>query len=221
VKGPTRAQLLAYALVRNFLVGFSRLYWRLTITGKEHLPDGPYVVAPVHRSNIDTVLVAGISRRRLRYMGKDALWKYRLPGWIISALGAFPVKRGAVDRAALRTCLEVLAQGEPLVVYPEGTRRTGSLVGDISEGAAYLALRAGVPLVPVGIGGSERAMKKGSPLLRPVKTALVIGPPIPLPGGEGSARAPRRVVHEVTDHLRGELQRLLDEAQARAGVAPR
>lgn len=218
MKGPTRVEQLAYAIVRGILVGFSRVYWRLTITGKEHLPRGAYVVAPVHRSNIDTVLVAGLSWRRQRYMGKDALWKYRLPGRIISALGAFPVKRGAADRAALRTCLEVLATGEPLVIYPEGTRRSGPVVGDISEGAAYLALRAGVPLVPVGIGGSERAMRKGSPLLRPVKTAVVIGPPIPLPTGEGSTRAPRRVVHQVTEQLRAELQRLLDEAQAKAGV---
>ncbi|MGH9282645.1 MAG: lysophospholipid acyltransferase family protein, partial [Acidimicrobiales bacterium] len=195
MKGPTGAQLFAYRIVRNILVGFSRVYWRLTITGKEHLPDGPYVVAPVHRSNIDTVLVAGISRRRLRYMGKDALWRFRPFGWVISALGAFPVKRGSADRAALRTCLEVLGLGEPLVVYPEGGRRSGASVGDISEGAAYLALRAGVPLVPVGIGGSERAMTKGSPLLRPVRTAVVIGPPIPLPVGEGPSRAPRRVVH--------------------------
>ena len=218
MRGPTPAQRLAYAIVRGILVGFSRIYWRLSITGKEHLPDGPYVVAPVHRSNIDTVLVAGITTRRMRYMGKDALWKYRLPGWIISALGAFPVKRGTADRSALRTCLEVLTQGEPLVVYPEGGRRSGSLVGDISEGAAYLALRAGVPLVPVGIGGSERAMAKGSPLLRPVKTAIVIGPPIPLPAGEGAARAPRRVVHEVTGQLRDSLQQLMDQAQAKAGV---
>ncbi|MGH9178910.1 MAG: lysophospholipid acyltransferase family protein [Acidimicrobiales bacterium] len=218
MKGPTPAQRLAYAIVRGSLVGFSRIYWRLTITGKEHLPDGPYVVAPVHRSNIDTLLVAGITTRRLRYMGKDSLWKYRLPGWMISALGAFPVKRGVADRAALRTCLEVLSHGEPLVIYPEGGRRSGPVVGDISEGAAYLALRAGVPLVPVGIGGSERAMTKGSPVLRPVKTALVIGPPIPLPTGEGAARAPRRIVREVTEQLRDSLQDLLDQAQGKAGV---
>ncbi|MGH9282728.1 MAG: hypothetical protein ACRD0S_07295, partial [Acidimicrobiales bacterium] len=69
------------------------------------------------------------------------------------------------------------------------------------------------------IGGSERAMTKGSPLLRPVRTAVVIGPPIPLPVGEGPSRAPRRVVHEVTEQLRADLQGLLEQAQAQAGVA--
>ena len=217
---PPLGQRLLYRVCRNFLVAFSMTYWRLRIHGKEHVPDGPFVLAPVHRSNIDTPLVAGVtpSTRRLRYMGKDTMWKHRAPGWLFTGLGGFPVKRGTADRVAMRLCLDVLAGGEPLVVFPEGGRRSGPVIGEISEGAAYLSIRAGVPILPVGIGGSERAMTKGSWVLRPVRTAVVIGPPLyPPPPPEDGKRAPRRTVHELTERLRAELQRLFDEAQARAG----
>lgn len=214
----TPTQLQLYRVCRNALVGFCKVFWRLEVHGQEHLPEGAYVLAPVHRSNIDTPLVAGVTTRRLRYMGKDSMWRLRAPGWLFSALGAFPVKRGTADRAALRRCLEVLAEGEPLVVFPEGGRRSGPVVGEISEGAAYLAIRAGVPLVPVGIGGSERAMAKGSKIVRPVPTAVVVGPPLLPPEGQvKDGHAPRRAVRELTERLREELQRLFDDAQARVG----
>lgn len=215
--GPTLGQRVLYRVARNFLVILSMTYWRLRFVGKEHVPEGPFVLAPVHRSNIDTPLVAGVTRRRLRYMGKDSMWRHRAPGWLFTGLGGFPVKRGTADRAAMRLCLEVLAGGEPLVVFPEGGRRSGPVIGEISEGAAYLAIRAGVPIVPVGIGGSERAMTKGSWVMRPVRTSVVIGPPLyPPPAPEGAKRAPRRIVHELTEQLRAELQRLFDEAKTRA-----
>lgn len=211
-----RAQLLLYRVCRDALVGLCRAFWRLRVDGAGHLPEGPFVLAPVHRSNIDTPLVAAVTRRRLRYMGKDAMWRYRLPGWLFSALGAFPVRRGTADRAALRRCLEVLAEGEPLVVFPEGGRRSGPVVGELSEGAAYLAVRAGVPVVPVGIGGSEGAMPRGSWRPRRVRVHVVVGPPLRPEATAG--RASRRAVRELTDRLRAELQRLFDEATERAGA---
>lgn len=212
-----RGQLLFYRVVRNLLVAFCRLYWRETVEGTERVPDGAFVLAPVHRSNIDTPLVAAVTKRRLRYMGKEEVWKYRLPAWVLTALGGFPVRRGVADRDALRRCVEVLRGGEPLVVFPEGTRQSGPLVQPLYEGAAYLATRTGVPIVPVGIGGSERAMPKGSRVLRPVKVHLVVGEPLRPATGEGQGRASRRAVHELTERLRAELQRLFDEARARAG----
>lgn len=216
---PTLGQRLLYKVARNFLVIVSMTYWRLRFKGRELVPDGPFVLAPVHRSNIDTPLVAGVTGQRLRYMGKDSMWKHAAPGWLFTALGGFPVKRGTADRVAMRQCLDVLAGGEPLVVFPEGGRRSGPVVEDISEGAAYLAIRAGVPIVPVGIGGSERAMTKGSWKMRPVRCSVVIGPPLyPPPAPTDGKRAPRRAVHELSERLRGELQRLFDEAQARAGA---
>jgi 1-acyl-sn-glycerol-3-phosphate acyltransferase len=218
VKRLTRVQVVWYDIVRNVVAGFCRLFWRLRVDGAEHVPlDGPFILAPVHRSNIDTPLVCAISGRRLRYMGKDAMWKYRWSAWFFTSLGGFPVRRGSADREALRSCLEVLAGGEPLVMFPEGTRQSGPLVDTLFDGAAYVAIRAGVPIVPVGIGGSEAAMPRGARMIRPVRVTMVVGPPMyPEPGGSG--RASRRAVRQLTDRLAKELQGLYDEAQVKAGA---
>jgi 1-acyl-sn-glycerol-3-phosphate acyltransferase len=221
VKGlGTRAELAWYGLVRGLIEVFARLFWRLSVVGKEHVPaTGPFILAPVHRSNVDTPLVSGVTRRRLRYMGKDAMWRYPWSARFFTSLGGFPVHRGTPDREAMRKCEEVLAGGEPLVMFPEGTRQSGPLVAEMFDGVAYVALRQGVPIVPVGIGGSEGAMPKGAHMVRPVKLTLVVGEPIPVPPRAPGERVPRRAVRELTERLRTELQALFDEAQVRAGAA--
>lgn len=216
----SRAELAAYALVRGIAVGFSRLWWRLEIVGSENLPaEGAFVLAPVHRSNADSLVVAGLTKRRLRYMGKHTLWKYQWLGRIFTALGGFPVRRGAADREALRKCAEVLAGGEPLVIFPEGTRQAGPEVQAMQEGAAYLAARAGVPIVPVGIGGTEHALVKGSKKVRRVRVVVVAGTPLVPPPNEG--RVPRSSIARLTEELRGHLQDLFDQAQKLSGSPER
>jgi len=130
-------------------------------------------------------------------------------------MGAFPVRRGTADREALRQCMEVIREGEPLVLFPEGTRQSGPIVQPLFEGAAFVAGRTQVPIVPVGIGGSERAMPKGSKVIRPVKVVMVVGAPLdpPAPATEGG-RPSRRAVHEVTERLHAEIQALFDAAQS-------
>ena len=205
--------MIVYRVVHALIALVSRAYWRLTIEGRENVPvNGAFVLAPVHRSFIDFALVSGVTKRRMRYMGKDSLWKVSLFGKLCSALGAFPVLRGAADRVALRRSIEVLEGGEPLVLFPEGTRRFGPTIEHLFEGAAYVASRAGVPVVPVGIGGSERAMRKGQKLPRPVKIHIVVGKPL-YPSTTEDGRASRRAVHELTEQLKTELQRLFDQAE--------
>jgi 1-acyl-sn-glycerol-3-phosphate acyltransferase len=205
-----------YGFVRAVVAAFCRLFWRLRVDGAENLPEsGSYIVAPVHRSNIDFAIVAALTKRRLRYMAKDSLWKYGL-GRIWEALGAFPVRRGSADREALRRCIEVIESGEPLVLFPEGTRQIGPDVQPLFDGAAYVAARTGVPVIPVGIGGSERAMPKGSKMLRPVRVHVIIGKAMEPPSADGGGRIPRRGVREMTATLKGEIQALFDEAQQAA-----
>ncbi len=207
-----------FSLLRPLGVSLVRLYWRVSVRGREHVPPtGAYIIAPVHRSNIDVFVVPTITRRRIRFMAKDSLWKVKAFGWLVEALGAFPVHRGTADREALRQSQAVLEAGEPLVLFPEGTRQSGPEVQPLFDGAAYLAARLGVPIVPVGIGGSERAMRKGSKLVRPVKVAVVVGPPLHPEARPDGGRVPRRAVRELTEQLHAELQRLFDQAQAAAG----
>lgn len=211
--------MILYRAVRALIALVSRTYWRLTIEGRENIPaSGAFVLAPVHRSFIDFALVSGVTKRRMRYMGKDSLWKISIFGKLISMLGAFPVRRGAADREALRLSIELLKRGEPLVLFPEGTRRFGPTIEELFDGAAFVSTRAGVPVVPVGIGGSERAMRKGKKLPRPVKIHIVVGKPL-YPAAPQDGRASRRAVHELTAQLQVELQRLFDEAEQKVATA--
>ena len=83
---------------------------------------GPFILAPVHRSNIDTPLVSAVTRRRLRYLGKDSLWKYRWSAWFFDTMGGFPVHRGTPDREAMRWAEEALAYNGLVLAWPELTR---------------------------------------------------------------------------------------------------
>jgi 1-acyl-sn-glycerol-3-phosphate acyltransferase len=217
VSEPSRAELRWYAVARGIVEIFCRVFWRVTVTGKEHVPAGPFVLAPVHRSYVDTLFCGCVTRRRVRFMGKDSLWKYRWSGRFVSSLGAFAVHRGMPDREALRACEDAIRNGEPVVIYPEGERKAGPTVLPLRDGAAFVAARTGVPILPVGIGGSEWAMPKGARFLHPVKVAIVIGPPLPAPTRTDGARVPRRQVTQLSDDLHAELQRLFDEALTRAG----
>ena len=145
----------------------ARVWLRVEYHGLEHVPtDRPFILAPVHRSNIDFLLAAGCARRRQRFLAKDTLWK---PGFGVlwSALGGIPVARGTADREALHACQAVVEAGEPLVMFPEGTRQAGPVVEELFDGPAFIQARTGAPIVPVGIGGSDKAMRKGAKVIRP------------------------------------------------------
>jgi len=209
---------LAYQVVRAMVATFTRLYTRMTIVGRENIPKtGAFVLAPVHRSYVDTPIACCLTRRRLRYMGKDTLWKKRWSGWTLSVLGGFPVSRGTADREALKRCVAVLETGQPLVLFPEGERKSGPVVQPLFDGAAYVALRAGVPIVPVGIGGSERVMPKGARFVYPRKVHVIIGEPIQPEVQTDSGRVPRSAIHRASEELHTRLQELFDEAQAKIG----
>jgi 1-acyl-sn-glycerol-3-phosphate acyltransferase len=205
-------RLVAFALRTAF-----RAWFRLTTTGMHHVPEeGPFVLVPVHRSNLDTVLMSVVPRR-LRFMGKDSLWRVRWAASLLSALGGFPVSRGEPDRDALSRTIAFLEAGEPVVLFAEGERKAGPVVQPLYDGAVYVAARTQVPIVPVGIGGSERAMQKGRRWIAPVKVHVVIGPAIDPPARSASGRVPRRAVQTATEDLRRVLQDLFDEARVAAG----
>ena len=208
---------IAYSLVRNLLFILSKLWFRVSVSGREHLPrSGPYIIAPVHRSNIDTPLSAFVTRRRVRFMGKDSLWKQKQVGAFLSLLGGFPVSRGTADLEALKRCVSVLDAGEPLVMFPEGTRQSGPKLHPLFEGPAYVALKRGVQIVPVGIGGSERVMRKGSKMIWPHKCHVTIGEAISVEHG-GTGRVDRERMTQITGELAARLQVVFDDARRRAG----
>jgi 1-acyl-sn-glycerol-3-phosphate acyltransferase len=202
-----------YRVLRSILEAFCRVVWRMEVRGRERLPvTGPFVLAPVHRSYVD-FLVAGTSVPRvMRFMAKDSLWRVRWFGRFLERMGAFPVDRERADRGALRNCEEALAHGDPVVMFPEGRRREGDVVEDVQQGPAWVACRNRVPLVPVGLGGTDRAMPIGSKLIRPARITVVIGEPI-FPDVPATGRVRRHQVEAVSRELTEAVQRCYDEAR--------
>lgn len=214
--GNSRWSLFTYTVFRTVICGFTRVFTRLRIEGAENLPtSGAYVLAPVHRSYVDTPIVACVTRRRIRFMGKAEVWDTGWAGWLASTLGAFPVSRGTADREALKRCITALEGGEPLVLFPEGERKDGPALQPLFDGAAYVAARAGVPIVPIGIGGSARVMPRHTKMIHPAKVRVVIGKPIHVELG-ATGRYSRAAITEVTTELSSELQRLFDLAESQA-----
>lgn len=202
-----------YRIVRSAVAGVVRVVWRVRVRGAEHLPRaGAYILAPSHRSMMDIPLLATVTADRIRYMGKEQAFKVPLLGRAFRALGSFPVARDGTDRGPLRIALKILAEGDPLAVYPEGTRQHGPAIADLHEGAAYLSIRAQVPIVPVGIAGSEEILRARPRRWRPGfgRVVVVVGEAIVPPPRDGVVK--RDTVRELTGTLHKELQQVLDDA---------
>jgi 1-acyl-sn-glycerol-3-phosphate acyltransferase len=168
-----------YALVRSMLVPFLRAYFRMRISGAEHIPaSGSAIIAPNHKSFWDSFFVAIATPRHVRFMGKTELFAGRW-GRLLVRLGAFPVRRGEADQDALDTAREVLCQGGLLALFPEGTRvRDPEALGVPRRGAGRLALESGAPLVPAAITGTDRLF--AGPLPKPKRVQVAFAEAIPV-----------------------------------------
>ena len=195
------------------------LYFRAYARQSGRLPaEGAVIISPVHRSNLDVPLLGGTSPRRLRYLAKGSLFKSRFWTWMLIVVGGFPLDRDVrADRGALKAALSVLERGEALVVFPEGERKSGPWVYPMLDGAVWLSAKAGAPILPVGIGGSERALPKGANIPKPTKIVYHYGELIPAPSNPDGSRVGRKQMRQHSQHLREVLQRLFDEAQELAG----
>ncbi len=213
-----RAPALVYRVVKASLRLLCFAYFRVRVHRPDEIPrSGAVIVAPNHRSFIDFLVVGTTAtRRKAFFMAKDDLWNSRLLGKLLETFGAFPVNRAGADRLALDRAQAVLEQGELLILFPEGTRRSGPKIEQLHEGAAFLAARTGAPIVPVGVGGTSAAMPKGAHVPRPVRVRLEVGRPIAPPERGGRGRVARSKVHAVTEQLRSELQDLYDQAESSA-----
>lgn len=204
-----------YRFARAVVLSLCKVLFRVRVSGREHVPpSGAYIVAPTHRSILDVPFTAFITRRTIRFLAKDELFSTGIGRRLFTALGAIRVERGTADRSALRALEEALLDGSPVAVFPEGTRVSGLRVASLFDGAAYLAVKLQVPIVPVGIGGSEGILPKGKRFPRIRRVAVVVGRPIEPP--EPTTRARRAAAAKLTDELAAELQRVFSEALERA-----
>jgi len=172
-----------YRIIGTLSVPVVRGLYRLRARGLEHVPEGGFVLAANHTSNFDPwpLGIPFLPERQLRFMAKAELFNPVLTP-ILRAGGAFKVRRGEGDVDAMRTAVELVREGEIVVMFPEGTRQRKGLVkkhrARPHTGAARIALTAGAPLVPAAIGGTDRLLRLG-----PLRVAY--GPPLDLSDLDG------------------------------------
>ncbi len=197
---------LVYRTSKGVLRVLLRLLFRMEVRGQEHEPlHGPVLVVSNHWSALDPPVLGCALRRPVHFMAKEELFRIPLLRTWMRAVGTFPVRRGEPDRAAIRTALELIRRGEAVVIFPEGTRNPRGYLLPAEPGAAFLALRARVPLLPVGIVGTLEAMPKGAWIPRPRRIEVRIGRPFSLddlpPDREALDLASDRIMWAIADLL--------------------
>jgi glycerol-3-phosphate dehydrogenase (NAD(P)+) len=185
-------------VVRMILTPFFLVYLRMQRLGREHIPAaGPVILASNHRSFFDPFVIGTMTRRPVYYVAKKELFTYsRLVSWLLNALGAFPVDRGAGDQETIETAKVILGRGEIVLMFPEGTRTRPGALGKPRRGVGRLALETGAPVVPIAIIGTEDIRRGWR--IRPRKVRLRAGGPLHFPKVDNASPA---LAGAVTDRI--------------------
>ncbi|MBI3393353.1 MAG: 1-acyl-sn-glycerol-3-phosphate acyltransferase [Nitrospirae bacterium] len=204
-----------YRFVRTVIRLAAAVLFRIRVRGQENIPDsGGAIIAANHASYLDPPIVGGSIRRQLRYMAAEELFRIPVFGPLIRSVGSFPVKRGEDDRSALREAVRQLKRGHLLLVFPEGTRSVDGELGEGKAGIGFIALHAGVPVIPAFVRGAREALPRGRWWVKPVRVTVRFGPPIappegPVPRGE----AARQAYQAVADRVMREIAKLRDRSE--------
>ncbi len=184
-----------YWLGRAIVQPVLHVYFRMRRTGLQHVPKhGPVIFAANHRSFLDPVVIATLTRRPVYFVGKKELFVHPVVGWLLSRLGAFPIDRGAGDHQAMDTARRILERGDCMVMFPEGTRTRPGPLGTPHRGVGRLALQTGAPVVPVAVFGTEDVRRGWR--IRPRRISVRCGPPLHFPRVENPSMTSAGAVTE-------------------------
>jgi 1-acyl-sn-glycerol-3-phosphate acyltransferase len=182
------------------------LYFRGRVYGAEQVPTtGGVVVVANHASDFDPPLLSAAVRRPVSYMAKEELFNVPVLSQAIRLYGAYPGKRGSADRSAIREALKQLDQGWAVGIFLQGTRTVDGRIPEPKIGAALIAAKAQVPLLPVSLWGTQHIFKKGTAIPRPVPLTIRIGAPIAPPSSTD-----REGLDAITAQCTTEIHRLHD-----------
>jgi 1-acyl-sn-glycerol-3-phosphate acyltransferase len=196
-----------YYVCRLIVKTLFLLLTRWQIKGRENIPSqGPVLIVANHLHLADPPLLVVSLGRRVMFMAKKELFHFRVIGYFIRGLGAFPVNRGQLDRKALRQVHQILADGQALVLFPEGTRSKTAQLQTAFPGVALIASRSGVPIIPVGITGTEKIKGMVWVLHRP-RITVNIGRPFYPPPVNG--KLTKAELAKLTNSIMGHIAELL------------
>ena len=155
----------------------SKIFFPIKVRGLKNIPSrGGFILASNHLSNLDPMILGLASGRRLNYMAKESLFRNKAFKFILKKVGAYSVKRNAADVRAIKETLKRLERGG-VVIFPEGTRKSGEGSKSIHGGIGLLAVKSGVPVIPVIIRGSDKVMPPGSRFIKYAKVNVRFGRP--------------------------------------------
>ncbi len=220
---------MAYWVLKVILSPIFFVCWRVRVEGREHLPrHGPAVLAANHQSFCDSFFVPLVVWRKVTFLAKAEYFDSWRTAWFFRAAGQIPIRRGggSASENALVTAAEVLGSGNLLAVYPEGTRAADGRVHRGRTGVARLSREVGVPVIPVGIVGTEAVQPVGVKMMRPFKRVTVrFGPPVRMPVAadpkDPAADHDHQVCRAFTDNLMEEIARLSERPYVDEYVAKR
>ncbi len=205
-----------YVAIRDVLRLLLSTAFNMEVTGADNIPKhGGVILAINHRSLIDIPVAAAVTKRHVRFMAKEELFKSPISAWFMRRTGTFSVKRGRPDRSALTNSLAVLEAGGVLGIFPEGTRTPGARFEELEEGFAYIALKSGAPIVPLAISGTEAVFPPGRKLPKLVKISASLGEPFRLGERVSDGIVPRSRIREATVEAQKRLAAVMNQLEPR------
>ena len=201
---------MLYAILKVPAVALMRWWFRLRITGAEHVPPtGAALIVSNHQSILDPPVVGGSAPRQIFFLAKAELFRIPLFGRLIHALHARPVRREGSDARALRTAARLLEEGKALLVFPEGTRSLDGRLAEAKPGVGMLAVMSGAPVVPAYVSGTLEALPKGAVRPRRSQVSVRFGPALHFKPQTGEGRKDR--YREAANEMMRAITQLKDQ----------
>ncbi|MGB9677018.1 MAG: lysophospholipid acyltransferase family protein [Candidatus Ratteibacteria bacterium] len=167
-------------LLAKFLSFFIyKIFFLIELKGKENFPKkGGFIVASNHLSYLDSPIIGFVCPRKLYYFAKSSLFEIKILSSLVRILGAIPLERESPMPLTLKKAVDILKKGEGLVIFPEGTRSKDGLIKEGKPGVGFLAIKSKVPVIPVKLKGTDRALPVKSKFIRFKKIKVIVGKPV-------------------------------------------